>query len=209
MGTQLQQAGLEPAAAATCGTSISPKSCARIQRRYVAAGAQVLLTNTFGGTRIALDRHGAGARVRQLNRAALPRAARSTRRRAAGAGLWVLGDIGPFGGFVEPLGEHGQMTCSARSRSRQKPCWTGVWTACIIETMTAIDEVVLAYTAARDGHGCTVRHRVHRLRRHARRAPHHDGRHARAGAAAHACDLGVDALGANCGAVARTRTLRR
>jgi 5-methyltetrahydrofolate--homocysteine methyltransferase len=154
MGTQLQRAGLEAGGCGDLWNLDHPERVLAIQRRYIAAGSQVLLTNTFGSNRYLLDRYDAGDRAAANNTAgaALARRAASTdvAGRAAGAGLWVLGDIGPFGGFVEPLGEHAADDVYRAFAEQARALLDGGVDGIIIETMTAIEEVVLAIRAARD-----------------------------------------------------------
>src|SRR5437764_14453715 len=69
MGTQLMIAGLEQG---NCGEEWNlthPERVLAIQRRYADAGADCILTNTFGGSRIMLNRHGNADRVREINQA--------------------------------------------------------------------------------------------------------------------------------------------
>ena len=60
MGTQLQLAGLEPGGCGEAWNVDHPERIVEIQRRYVEAGSDCLITNTFGGSRIMLERHGEG-----------------------------------------------------------------------------------------------------------------------------------------------------
>jgi methionine synthase I (cobalamin-dependent)/5,10-methylenetetrahydrofolate reductase len=69
-----------------------------VHRSYVAAGADVIETNTFGANRLKLDRHGLGDQVRTINREGAVLA-----RKAAGD-LFVAGAIGPLGVRIEPWG---------------------------------------------------------------------------------------------------------
>jgi methionine synthase I (cobalamin-dependent)/5,10-methylenetetrahydrofolate reductase len=69
-----------------------------VHRSYVAAGADVIETNTFGANRLKLDRHGLGDQVRAVNEAGAALA-----RKAAGD-LFVAGAIGPLGVRIEPWG---------------------------------------------------------------------------------------------------------
>jgi 5-methyltetrahydrofolate--homocysteine methyltransferase len=194
IGTQLQHAGLEPGGCGECWNEDRPGVVAALHRAYGDAGAEVLLTNTFGGTRIALDRHGAGARVRQLNRAAATLA-----RTAAGAGRWVLGDIGPFGGMLEPLGEFRAADVRSAFREQAEALLEGGVDGVLVETMTALDELVLAVTAARDaGAPFVIASLAFDVTRVGPRTMMGVSPEA---AAAAALDLGVDALGANCGAL--------
>src|SRR5258705_1506385 len=69
-----------------------PEVVGKIHEDYVAAGAQVIETNTFGGNSFCLDRHGLGDQVRAYNVAGARLA-----RKAAGQDVWVAGSIGPTG----------------------------------------------------------------------------------------------------------------
>src|SRR5262245_4037806 len=100
MGTQLQRAGLESGGCGEAWNVDHPERVLAIQRAYVEAGSDILLTNTFGASRIMLNRHDEGERTVEINRSAVAVA----REALAGTG-YVLGDIGPFGGLMEPYGE--------------------------------------------------------------------------------------------------------
>src|SRR6266404_5579181 len=69
-----------------------PDVVKKIHEDYVAAGAQIIETNTFGANRFCLDRHGLGDQVRAYNVAGARLA-----RGAAGEDVWVAGSIGPTG----------------------------------------------------------------------------------------------------------------
>src|SRR6185295_11969922 len=71
MGTELQQAGLESGGCGEAWNLDHPERVLAIQRRYAEAGSDLLLTNTFGASRIMLDRHDEGARTADINRAAV------------------------------------------------------------------------------------------------------------------------------------------
>src|SRR3954463_12053875 len=101
MGTQLMLAGLEQGGCGEVWNVTHPERVLAIQRRYVEAGSDCLLTNTFGGSRIMLNRHSHADDVVAINTAAVELA-----RDAFGGGEgYVIGDIGPFGGLMEPYGE--------------------------------------------------------------------------------------------------------
>ncbi|QNN23200.1 hypothetical protein HED60_13265 [Planctomycetales bacterium ZRK34] len=100
MGTQLIAAGLE---VGVCGEgwNLDHADCVEaIHRRYLDAGCDMVTTNTFQATRTALAMHGLDDQVAPISQAAAELA-----RRAAGDAAWVLGDVGPFGGFLEPMGD--------------------------------------------------------------------------------------------------------
>src|SRR5579863_2476376 len=69
MGTQLMLAGLEQGNCGEAWNLTHPERVLAIQRRYVDAGSDCLLTNTFGGSRIMLTRHGEGDHVGAVNQA--------------------------------------------------------------------------------------------------------------------------------------------
>lgn len=70
----------------------SPEAVIRLHRSYIDAGAKVVETNTFGGTRIVLDDYGLAERVAEINRLAVAHARAAIDGRE---GLYVAGSIGP------------------------------------------------------------------------------------------------------------------
>ncbi|HTP30848.1 MAG TPA: homocysteine S-methyltransferase family protein, partial [Candidatus Acidoferrales bacterium] len=90
MGTQLMLAGLVQG---NCGEEWNlshPDRVLAIQRRYAEAGSDCILTNTFGGSRIMLNRHGNADRVAAINQAGVAIA----REAFGGRPGYVIGDIG-------------------------------------------------------------------------------------------------------------------
>ncbi|MBL8046138.1 MAG: homocysteine S-methyltransferase family protein [Anaerolineales bacterium] len=77
MGTQLFAAGLQFGDPPETWNIIHPEVIRGIQRRYIEAGADIILTNTFGGTRFRLAMHNLQSRVAELNRHFPTRAPRS------------------------------------------------------------------------------------------------------------------------------------
>jgi homocysteine S-methyltransferase len=77
----------------------NPALVGSVHRAYVAAGCDVIETNTFGANRPKLDRHGLGDQVREINRAGGVVA-----REAAGEDRLVAGAVGPLGMRIEPWG---------------------------------------------------------------------------------------------------------
>lgn len=150
MGTQLQKEGLPPGACGELWNVEQPERVKAIQARYRDAGSDLILTNTFGGTRIRLDRHGVGDRTAEINRAAARLA-----REVMGPDKWVIGDIGPFGGILEPLGEADPDDVYAAFVEQARALVEGGVDAIIVETQTALDELELGIRAAREA-GCAV-----------------------------------------------------
>lgn len=145
MGTQLMLAGLEQG---NCGEEWNlthPEKVLAIQRAYVAAGSDCLLTNTFGGSRIMLNRHGNADEVVTVNQAAVQIAREAFGDREG----YVIGDIGPFGGLMEPYGEFTETEVREAFEEQTKALVDAGADAIIIETQTSLEELGLAIAAAK------------------------------------------------------------
>lgn len=151
MGTALQQAGLEPGASGELWNLDHGDVVSSIHLANRAAGSDLITTNTFSGSAFALERHGLSGRMGDLNRAAAQLA-----REVAGPHRWVLGDIGPFGGFLEPLGEASEGDVLAAFRAQAEALLEGGADAIIVETMSAPEELRLAVRAAREAGAAEV-----------------------------------------------------
>jgi len=137
MGTQLQLAGLEPGGCGEAWNVDHPERVLQIQRQYVEAGSDCLITNTFGGCRIMLERHGNADRVAEINRAAV----RIAREAFGDREGFVLGDIGPFGGLMEPYGEIPEARVREAFREQAEALVGAGVDAIIIETQTSFEEL--------------------------------------------------------------------
>lgn len=100
MGTMLQERGLKPGQSPEELNLTMPEVVASVHRDYIDAGADIIITNTFGGTHFKLSHYGLEGRLAEINASAVAIA----RREAAGK-AYVGASIGPTGQFVEPLGE--------------------------------------------------------------------------------------------------------
>ncbi|HEX7486205.1 MAG TPA: homocysteine S-methyltransferase family protein [Vicinamibacterales bacterium] len=144
MGTELQRAGL---AIGECGDRWNlehPDRLGAIHAAYIAAGSEAIITNSFGANRWVLGRYGLADRVDAINRAAAVIA-----RRSAGTTVAVLGDIGPCGGFLEPLGDIRADDLLNEFTVQAAALVDGGVDGIIIETMSAVEELVIAVRAAR------------------------------------------------------------
>ncbi|MEO2047745.1 MAG: homocysteine S-methyltransferase family protein [Pirellulales bacterium] len=145
MGTQLQLAGLEPGGCGEAWNADHPKRVLEIHRCYVEAGSDCLITNTFGGCRIMLDRHEEGARVGEINAAG----ARIAREAFGGREGFVIGDIGPFGGIMEPYGEIAEEIVRVAFREQAGALVAAGVDAVIIETQTSYEELSIGIQEAK------------------------------------------------------------
>jgi 5-methyltetrahydrofolate--homocysteine methyltransferase len=153
MGTQLMIAGLVQG---NCGEEWNlthPEKVLAIQRRYVEAGSDCLLTNTFGGSRIMLNRHGNADNVQPINAAGVDIARQAFGNKQG----YVIGDIGPFGGLMEPYGEFTEDEVRQAFTEQAKALVDAGADAIIIETQTSLEELRLGIEAAREaGAACVI-----------------------------------------------------
>jgi 5-methyltetrahydrofolate--homocysteine methyltransferase len=102
MGTMLFAAGLGQGGAPELWNVEQPDKVAAVQRAYLEAGSRILLTNTFGGSRLRLALHGFQGRVAEFNQAAVKLLRQVVDESDVEA--IVAGDIGPSGGVLLPYG---------------------------------------------------------------------------------------------------------
>ena len=153
MGTQLMLAGLEQGNCGEAWNLTHPERVLAIQRRYAEAGSDCILTNTFGGSRIMLNRHGHAGDAAAINRAAVDIA-----RQAFGAREgYVIGDIGPFGGLMEPYGDFTEEQVRDAFEEQAQALVDAGADAIIIETQTGLEELRLGIEAAKKaGAPCVI-----------------------------------------------------
>lgn len=145
MGTQLMLAGLEQGSCGELWNLSHPDRILAIQRRYAEAGADCIITNTFGASRTMLRRHGHDQELREINQAG----ARITREAFGNRPGYVLGDIGPLGAILEPYGDLSQADARVAFEEQAVALVEGGVDAIIIETQTSLDELGLAIDAAK------------------------------------------------------------
>ena len=100
MGTLLQERGLKPGQAPEELNLTMPDVVAGVHREYLAAGAEIIVTNTFGGNREKLSHYGLEGRLAEINAKGVAIA-----REVAGDKAYVAASLGPTGKFVEPVGD--------------------------------------------------------------------------------------------------------
>jgi 5-methyltetrahydrofolate--homocysteine methyltransferase len=155
MGTQLMLAGLESGSCGEEWNLAHPDRVLAIQRRYAQAGSDCILTNTFGGSRIMLNRHGNAGKVVEINQAAV-KIVRQAFEEAGRAG-YVIGDVGPFGGLMEPFGEFTEQQVRDAFNEQAKALVDAGADAIIIETQTSLEELGIGIEAAKEaGAACII-----------------------------------------------------
>ncbi|MEK6560439.1 MAG: homocysteine S-methyltransferase family protein [Nitrospirota bacterium] len=152
MGVMLQNRGLPAGYAPDLWNMEMPDVILDVHREYVKAGSDIILTNTFGASRLRLAEYGAENRLEEINQAAVRIA-----RKAAGDKVFVAGDVGPCGSTVYPLGEL-SFDDAVNVFSQQIDVLAG--SGCdllIIETMFDLIEIRAAVVAAKSaGRGLPV-----------------------------------------------------
>ena len=133
MGTQLMLAGLESGSCGELWNLTHPERVLEIQRRYAQAGADCIITNTFGGSRITLTRHGVAKDTAEINKAGV----RIAREAFGDREGFVLGDIGPVGAILEPYGEMPQAEALEAYQEQAAALVEAGADAIIIETQTS------------------------------------------------------------------------
>jgi 5-methyltetrahydrofolate--homocysteine methyltransferase len=148
MGTELIARGIE---AGVCNDYLnveSPDIVLDVHRAYLEAGSDAVIANTFGANKYALARHDLGDKVKEINATAA-----QIGRRAAGEEKYVLGDIGPSGDFLEPLGSLKPGELKDAFAEQAEALLAGGVDGFIIETMTALDEIEIAIEAVKSVSG--------------------------------------------------------
>ncbi len=145
MGTQLMLAGLEQGGCGELWNLTHPERVLAIQSKYVAAGADCVITNTFGGNRFILTRHQHAEDLAEINRAA----AKIARQAFGGKEGYVLGDIGPVGELLEPYGDLTADDVRAALTEQAQALVEGGVDAIILETQTSLEELGLGIEAAK------------------------------------------------------------
>ncbi len=149
-GTFLHIRGLQPGECPELWNSTHRDDVFAIAKSYIDAGADIILTNSFGGSSSKLEHYGLQDRCAELNEAAAV-----ISRTAAGIDHLVLGSIGPTGVMLM-MGEVSEETLYDGFCVQAKALQRGGVDAICIETMSALDEACLAIQAARKSTGLEV-----------------------------------------------------
>lgn len=147
MGTMLQGKGLTDGGAPELWNVENPGAIEEVLEEYAAAGANLITTNTFGGTRGRLQMHGLEDRLFELNKAGAQIARKVADRHP---GCFVMGDVGPSGELMEPMGTMTLDDAKALFSDQIKALVAGGVDAILIETMSDLQEVEAAVKAAKE-----------------------------------------------------------
>ena len=147
MGTMLQAKGLIDGGAPELWNVENADAVESILEEYASAGANLITTNTFGGTRGRLQMHGLDERLFELNKAGAEIARKVADRHP---GCFVMGDVGPSGELMEPMGTMTPKEAKNLFADQIKALVAGGVDAILIETMSDLAEVEAAVNAAKE-----------------------------------------------------------
>lgn len=147
MGTQLYARGISYERCFEQLNLTEPELIKAIHLDYVAAGAEIIETNTFGANRYRLAEHGLETQVQKINRAGA-KIARDVRE-MSDAQIFIAGNIGPLGSPLAPLGTIQPEDARAAFGEQTEALLQAGVDLFILETISNLDEMREALTAVR------------------------------------------------------------
>jgi 5-methyltetrahydrofolate--homocysteine methyltransferase len=144
-GTNMQERGLTLGTAPEVWLFENPSQVIQLHRDFIEAGAQILLTDTFGGTSLRLVHAGMEDRVAEANQ----RAVALAREAAGSADVLVAGSMGPTGQLLEPLGEMSPATAASVYAEQARALAEAGADLLVIETQFDLGEATNAIRGAR------------------------------------------------------------
>ena len=103
MGTLLQENGLAPGELPETWNVEHPEVIREIHRRYIEAGSDIILTNTFGAN--ALKFHDESCSLKEIVESAVGHVKAAVREAGAGRQIYTALDVGPTGKLLKPMGD--------------------------------------------------------------------------------------------------------
>jgi len=149
-GTYLQQKGLKPGECPEEWNISRAGDVLAIAQSYFEAGADMVETNSFGGSSFKLAKYGFGDKVFEFNKAAA-----EISRKAAGPDRFVLGSVGPTGKLLM-MEEVTEEELYDAFKEQSMALETGGVDAIMIETMTDLEEARIAIQASKENCSCEV-----------------------------------------------------
>jgi len=143
-GTEFARRGLQPGEAPERLNLEEPQVVREVAASYVEAGSDIILTNTFGGTRLKLERAGLADRVAEVNRRGV-----EISRDVTGDDVLVFASVGPTGQFMEPVGTLSEEEIVDAFAQQIAALAEAGADGIVVETMADLGEAKAALTAAR------------------------------------------------------------
>lgn len=148
MGTMLYSSGVPLDSPFDVLNLSNPELVASIHRGYIAAGAEIIETNSYGANRFKLEQHGLHGKVRQLNRVAAKIA--REQREISGRPVFIAGSVGPTMQRLPPIGSANPTQVRAAFREQIEALLEGGVDLLTIETIPDLSEMREALAAARE-----------------------------------------------------------
>ena len=142
-GTELQKQGLKPGESPEALNLNRPEIVEAVAASYVAAGSRIVITNTFGGTRFTLERHGLADQVTEVNQAGA-----AISKRAAGDQALVFASVGPTGKMLM-MGDVSEEELFDAFSEQAHALLAGGADGLVIETMSDLEEALIALKACK------------------------------------------------------------
>ena len=149
-GTFLQKKGLQPGECPELWCVTRPAEVLDVAKSYIAVGADMIETDSFGGTSFKMEHYDLANRVTEINEASA-----KISRQAAGPDKWVIASIGPTGKMLA-MGDVTEEELYAAFKEQAVALAKGGADALCIETMSAADEATQAIKAAKENTTCEV-----------------------------------------------------
>ncbi len=146
LGTNLFAVGLETGDAPELWNIDQPEKIATLCRQFIEAGSDIILTNTFGGTKYRLKLHNAQDRVRELNVAAVEIVKAEIAK--SGRDIVIGGSMGPTGEILAPTGDLSHEDAVAAFREQADALKEAGADVLWLETLSSVEETVAALEAA-------------------------------------------------------------
>ncbi len=144
-GTNLQRRGLTPGTPSDAWVMDNPDEVLRLYRDFVEAGSDIILTNTFGSSRVNLNRSGRADHFEETNR----RAVELAKKAVEGTGTLVAGSMGPLGEMLQPYGTLGEQEAEAAYAEQAKVLAESGVDLLVIETQFDLNEAKAAVRGAK------------------------------------------------------------
>lgn len=144
-GTNFQARGLTRGTAPEQWLLEAPEKVMQLHRDFIDAGANIILTNTFGATSLRLTHAGLEARASEVNH----RAVEIAREAINGASIFIGGSVGPTGQLLEPYGELSREAAIATYTEQARALATAGVDFFVIETQFDLSEAQAAIAGVR------------------------------------------------------------
>lgn len=145
MGTVIHSYGLKTGGAPEAIVLENPELLRKVHDAYISAGADIILTNTFGGSPMRLKEYGLDGKTEEINRRAVEIA-----KESAGGKNYAGASVGPSGAFLEPIGKVTFDEAYENFYRQGKGLAAGAPDLVIFETFSDIREIKAAVIAVRD-----------------------------------------------------------